>query len=377
MLKAHCLRSATRWRRLTTTAQSLGPRLAQYDDALKHTDAAMARTTVDEPVVLAQIHHLRGNILFPSGDVERCTAEHQAALDEARRAGSAQWEARALGGLGDASYLAARMLSSFDYFERCVSLAHDLGMGPIEVANRMMVGWTRVYRNELSEALVDGEAAVSLAKRTRQTRAELISHELLSLVYRERGEYEACAKEADFSIELADRLGNGSFRAQARMLRAQAAAGLGDLSTARTLADESIALAAASGYAFVGPTAHTTRALLEDDNAVRRTHLEQADALLAKGAVSHNYFWCYRARLEEALAAGNWALACDMADRLEAFASAEPLPWSDFFVAVARSIAQANGYDLGPKAPPETPAELLRKARDIGFATASKLLESA
>jgi len=43
-----------------------------------------------------------GNLLFPRGDVEGCLREHRRSLDLAREAGSAELEAAALGGLGDA-----------------------------------------------------------------------------------------------------------------------------------------------------------------------------------------------------------------------------------------------------------------------------------
>ena len=48
---------------------------------------------------LARIHHLRGNIFFPLGNIEGCKVEHEHGLAIARRLGSAEAEARALGGL--------------------------------------------------------------------------------------------------------------------------------------------------------------------------------------------------------------------------------------------------------------------------------------
>jgi hypothetical protein len=53
---------------------------------------------------LARLHHLRGNILFPLGKIEGCREAHEQGLAYARRLGSPEAEARALGGLADAAY---------------------------------------------------------------------------------------------------------------------------------------------------------------------------------------------------------------------------------------------------------------------------------
>jgi hypothetical protein len=89
---------------------------------------------------LARIHHLRGNIFFPLGNIEGCREEHERGLGFAQRSGSPEAEARALGGLADAAYAQGRMRSAFDHFSRCVALSQQHGFGRIEVANRSMVG---------------------------------------------------------------------------------------------------------------------------------------------------------------------------------------------------------------------------------------------
>ena len=54
----------------------------------------------------AEIHHIRGNLYFPMGRIEECAVEHEKSLKYAKQAGSAEAEANALGGLGDANYVA-------------------------------------------------------------------------------------------------------------------------------------------------------------------------------------------------------------------------------------------------------------------------------
>src|SRR5262249_24948654 len=63
----------------------------------------------------------------------------------ARRLNSPEAEARALGGLADAAYAQGRMRSAFEHFSRCVSLSREHGFGKIEVANRSMIGFSRIY----------------------------------------------------------------------------------------------------------------------------------------------------------------------------------------------------------------------------------------
>ena len=80
---------------------------------------------------LARLHHLRGNIFFPLGNIEGCGQEHERGLSYARRSGSAEAEARALGGLADAAYAQGRMRTAFEHFSSCVSLSREHGFGRI------------------------------------------------------------------------------------------------------------------------------------------------------------------------------------------------------------------------------------------------------
>ena len=144
------------------------------DEALALLSEAQAlaerRTMIPE---LARLHHLRGNIFFPLGNIEGCRQEHERGLAYARRSGSAEAEARALGGLGDAAYAQGRMRTAFEHFSRCVSLSREHGFGRIEVANRSMVGFSRFYLNEARQARADGDDAARAAALVGQPRAGL------------------------------------------------------------------------------------------------------------------------------------------------------------------------------------------------------------
>ena len=112
---------------------------------------------------LSQIAYYRGCLLFAAGKVEACLAEHERAFACATRAGDAEWQARALSGLGDAHYGRGRMRLSIEHFLRCRSLCTQLGFGRIEVGSMHMIGTVRRYLLECREAIDDLQTAVDMA----------------------------------------------------------------------------------------------------------------------------------------------------------------------------------------------------------------------
>jgi hypothetical protein len=64
---------------------------------------------------------------FPLGKIEGCREAHEQGLAYARRLGSSEAEARALGGLADAAYAQGCMRSAGAHFSRCVALSHEHG----------------------------------------------------------------------------------------------------------------------------------------------------------------------------------------------------------------------------------------------------------
>ena len=118
----------------------------QLDAALDHLDQAeIAATGSNLLAELSRIHFLRGNILFPRGELDRCFREHQEGLRFAQLAKRPDLEAASLGGIGDAEYMRGRMTSARARLEECVRLSAKLGLGRIEVANQAQVAHTLIY----------------------------------------------------------------------------------------------------------------------------------------------------------------------------------------------------------------------------------------
>ena len=154
-------------------------------------------TRLDLTSELARLHFLRGNLYFPRGQIERCLAEHRRSLELARAAGSAELEAQAQGGLGDAEYVRGRMLSAGRHFRACIELCRQHGFGRIEVASLPMAALTALYAGEYERALDEGTAAIEAARRVGHRRAEMIASHNVFQCQAERGDWVAARAHAN------------------------------------------------------------------------------------------------------------------------------------------------------------------------------------
>lgn len=337
----------------------------QIDEALTALDQAQtAATRADLSLALAHIHHLRGNLIFPLGRIDECRGEHGKALELARRAGSVEFEAAALGGLGDAAYASGRMKTSHEYFVRCMEVCRQHGLGRVEVANRSMVGWTFIYLNRLQQAAEEGLAVAEAAARLGHPRGELGGRHCAAYVLMELERHAEALQELDKAVPLIHRLGTRRFEAQNMHFRAIALWELGQKEDALSLFETAMVTARETGVRFIGPYILVSLARRTDDEAVRRRAMEEAERILADGTVAHNVFWFHREGIRGALERGEWDEARRLANALEDYTSAEPLPWSDFFIAWGRVLADCGeGRRDG-----ETVTEL-KRLREIADAT--------
>jgi hypothetical protein len=122
---AHCTNALAALSHLSRSAErtkmELGVRIIladglriidRHSEALTELNSAEAIAIGTVHVLeLSRIHNMRGNIYYFLGKGEPCLAEHQAAWNFARKTGSTEDEARALGGLGDANFLTGRTRS--------------------------------------------------------------------------------------------------------------------------------------------------------------------------------------------------------------------------------------------------------------------------
>jgi hypothetical protein len=104
--------------------------------------------------------------------------------------------------------------------------------------------------------------------------------------------------------------------------------------------------------------------------------LNEGEALLAAGCVSHNYLLFYPDAMEASLIAGDWDGIERYAAALEAYTRPEPLPWADLRIARGRALARYGRGERG-----ELTLRELRRLREeadrIGWKTALPALERA
>jgi hypothetical protein len=115
-----------------------------------------------------------------------------------------------------------------------------------------------------------------------------------------------------------------------------------------------------TGLSFVGPWILAHLAVTTDDPSERHEALAEGEAILRKGAVSHNHLWFFRYAIDAALSDQDWDAAERYAALLDDYTRLEPLPWASFFIRCGRALA-AHGRG-GPQQ--ESVAELEALAHD-------------
>jgi tetratricopeptide (TPR) repeat protein len=351
--------------------------LDKSDDALQTLEKAEAAAQANGLALeRAQIHHLRGNIFFPTGNVDGCLEQHELALKFAREADSPECEARALSGLGDVGYAQVRMVSANEYFGRCVALCREHGFGRIEVANLGMVAFARMFLNDLRGALEQSLAGVEAARQVGHQRAEIIARNAAGYASLEMGDTERVKQHFEEVLTLARRLKAKRFEPLALLTLGKVAFGEGNHQEALELVEEALQVTRDDGMKFSGPRVLAGLAQIADDSGRREDALAEAEKILQDGCLSHNYLWFYRDGMDVVLGLDAWDEAERYAAALEDYTRPEPLPWSDFFIARGRALA-AHGRGDRSDALSKRLQELRGEAERVGFGLALPAIEQA
>jgi class 3 adenylate cyclase/tetratricopeptide (TPR) repeat protein len=320
-----------------------------YDDALEALDRAEAVAARQGlSLELSRIHHLRGNLYFPMGNLDGCLEQHGRALDFAREAGSPECEARAFGGLADAEYARGRMRTANGHFQQCM----------------------------VRDSLEDFLGAIEAAARVNHQRAELIGYLCGHYWALETGDLPLLNEYTERAAILVKRLGARRFETDCLHYRSRGYVMDGRRAEALDLLREAVAISRETGIAYSGPRILGQLALTTDDPDERKRAIEEGESILRSGAVAHNHFWFYRDVMEAALNLEDWNSAESYAQALEDFTRAEPLPWSDFFIARSRALA-AFGRGGRDAATIDELRRLHDEAERIGFMTALSEIEAA
>ena len=340
--------------------------------------ARSAELTLD----LSRLHELRGNLLFTLGRVQECQQAHALALELARQAGSAEAECAALGGLGDASYGQARLLTASKLIRECVDMARGQGFLRVEIAYLPMLSWTYFYTLNLAKAMEVSRRAVEQAARMKNPRAEMMARAQIVMIEGcIRGNHREGLQHIERSLELARTMGSKRFEAITLFFQALLIMRSGDLPAARSHLQSAFDAIGPGpqGLEFVGPQLYGVRAILDQHAAQRHEALAEGERLLDGGRLSHNYFVFYDFAVQATIAAQEWDEALRYCTALATYTATEPFPWADFIIRRGRALVRVGCGEQGQELRVELQAlyEIARQTdltfylTDLGHALAS------
>ena len=350
----------------------------RYDEGLALLDkaepAAMKHHLASK---LSRLHHLRGNLCFSLGRADQCRSEHVLALKFGEQSKSAEDEARALGGLGDAEYVRGRMMTAHEHYSRCVELARQHGLGRIEVSHVGQRAWTRLYCGDWQGAKNDGLAAIDLAQKVGDRRAEMNATYCVWETALDLGEFDQAKIYTTRGLDLARTLGARAWEPHVHIGKAFLSSLDGKQLEARDLLTHAVAITAEAGRAFQAARVLGSLAwVVRHDAVAREAALREGEEVLQEGVVGHNYFWFYRFAMEALLDVGDWDRVDDFAAKLEAYTSEEPLKYTEFFIRRGRALA-AFGRGKRDELQIRQLKGLHDEARQLGLKFSATALERA
>jgi class 3 adenylate cyclase/tetratricopeptide (TPR) repeat protein len=294
----------------------------------------------DDAWRLADICFLRGNLYFPSGNFDGCLEQHARSRELARSVGDPEREARALSGLGDASYLQGAMITAHGHFDRCVELSQQQGLTTIIAANQMMRGLTRTYQNDFVEGLADAQASARLAEEIGALRAAVVAYSVLVSVLAELGRFDELEQPMERLKALVEVAGARRFIGRYFSAAALISMRSGNRRDAQSLAEEGCRSCEEAGVAFDGALMLGRLALVAEDETVRADALRRGQMLLERSSVSHNHLSFYKDAMDVSAMHQRWGELELYAGRRQAYTRAEPLPWSDLLIARGLALAR-------------------------------------
>lgn len=315
--------------------------LGRVQDALAQSaDALRSPALAEDPILHAELQHLRGNLHFAAGNLAACAASHRAALDAAAQAQSVEWRIRALGGMGDANYASGRIATARRYFSDCVALADRHGFLRVSTANRPMVGNCSIYFLDVDPGLREIEAALVDARRLGDRYLEMFALESRAFVQWGAGHEEA-AESAEQALSLSRSLRSDRYTYILLTTLAGSAGGLMSSTERLALCHEALDLAERTSITFAGPLVYAVTAQCELDPVKQAEWIRCGEKLLATSPLAHNQVLFRRLAIDVALAHRRWSDALRYADELRRFtAERESLPFVDLIADRAVALTE-------------------------------------
>jgi hypothetical protein len=220
-----------------------------------------------------------------------------------------------------------------------------------------MLAITHTYCGEPAASSESCREGLELTRRVGDLRGELLVHLVLASGLLMQAQLDDCRRHARQAMHLAKQLGARRFEAECLGIVA-ATILTEDPAQALQLAKEGLAIGRETGMSYCGPMLLSVVARLTPSPIERTGALAEGEELLAAGCVSHSYFEFYSNAIEAGLQERDWASVLRYADKLEAYTSAEPLPYTNILIKRARLLADVG--ESGMKKASRTSLETLR-----------------
>jgi len=292
----------------------------------------------------ARLHFLRGNLLFPRGETKRCLEAHEKSLALARRSGRADLEAAALGGIGDAQYLAGRMKSAYETLSACVEISRRGGYGRIEVANHAQLGCAVTHFWPQKDALAVLEAAEEAAARVAHQRAAINARAGQLWAMRELGMFERCV---ELALQTRAKIGNlGATRYdQSALLGLGVALGrLGEHKDAVARLGEATEIAEQTGPGFHGAELYAQLSYYAPDFKTSQAAMARAETILSEGCVGHGPLRAYPVLAATAMRWDEIEKAERYMELLRRFNQSEPVAYAQIYLELWRIAVAARRH---------------------------------
>jgi len=316
----------------------------RFEDAFRALDEAQALCSEDaNSDELIRVHYLRGNMYFPVGNIEGCLKEHTEACRLARKTGRADFEARALGGIGDAYMLDGEISRAENHFDQSVQICRDHQMPDIETGNLAMRGHMRLYLLRFEEALEDSHQAISMAVDAGNRRSEMVCQgSILAKILADQGRWSEAEQALRAALEIVQNLGALRYQPMYLSLLARVLWATGRNDDALAAAEKALAGAREDGMVYTGAMVLGAYAKVCGDQNIANDCLTEGLSVLTGRVPAHNHLWFQLDAMDTALGWQDWDRVDQHADSFETFSGPKNIPWAIYHIERCRLLSTAG-----------------------------------
>jgi tetratricopeptide (TPR) repeat protein len=337
-----------------------------------HESVGEVKRLTDEPEHLARAAYYEGSLEFQIGDGKACERAHSRALELAQKAGSAEVQARALSGLGDALYMQGRFREAIECAKQCTAICQENGFAEIETSNTVILSMPLYWQLKFDEVEALLKRSSTLLPPTKVSRAKGLMLFGSSILKRAIGELDAAQLAAAQSGAIFRRLRSRGMEAATiyfglRARRLQAGANL------RPLIEEAQHLLAGANDAAFNLQLRIAILLAGSEHAGATERLEAAEKVLPRVTNASRNLWSYDDLIEYSLLVGDWPRALRLVKESSDL-QPETLPWIEFLGAMAQALA---AHAAGDKGSAERLDQLHQQTVDLGWKAKTWILEKS